>query len=152
MRRIAVSSDASFALSSMTPLSMSRYNFVLIDTPATAGPSFWSAQSLSTHYLIPTLPEAAFIPEIARLVKMISRFSKRTNHGIKPLGIVATHVREPRAVAAFRQAMASKEEVAPQEIPPVFEHYVRHTSAFSGNRPSPVDVRGMIGECLQRLS
>jgi len=151
-RRIVVSPCISFDLSTLAPLYIGRYDFVLIDNPATLCPSLWNGLALSTHYLIPAIPEAAFVPEIVRLFRMVGYFSKRRDHEIKALGIVVTHVREGEMLEGFRRKLLFEEGVNPQKMPPLFKHFIHHIPNFSENGLNSIDILKVIEEALQPLS
>jgi chromosome partitioning protein len=69
-----------------------RYDFVIIDCPPSLGIVTKNGLRVSTHYVIPTIPDIVSTWGIFQIVSNIASFAENVGRVIKPLGIIATKV------------------------------------------------------------
>jgi chromosome partitioning protein len=84
---------------------------------------------LSTHYIIPTIPDIVSTWGIFQIVTSITAFSEDINRRIKPLGIVATKVQanglHDRIMRQLREGRLFNEQRTDLKQPPLFKNFIK---------------------------
>jgi len=112
---------------------LDRYDFVIIDCPPSLGIVTKNGLKISTHYVIPTIPDIVSTWGIFQSVSNIATFSESINRLIKPLGIVATKVQgtidlHARVMRDLRENRLFDGKDTDLKQPPLFQNQIKQNA------------------------
>jgi chromosome partitioning protein len=127
-------------------ISDNQFDYILIDCPPNLGLITQNALKISTHYLIPVVPDIVSTLGIPQISKNVDRFSDNWGISIDCLGMVLTKVKQVNLHRSTEDLLRQKAENG--EYPRVWESTIKDTvkgqEAFNFES-SPSTLKGKYG-------
>lgn len=105
-----------------------HYDFIIIDCPPSLGVLTKNGLKMSTHYVIPTIPDIVSTWGIFQIVNHIANFSKSLPRKIKPLGILGCKVQgvelQKRILRNLEAGELFRDKETDLAQPPLFKHHI----------------------------
>ena len=101
------------------------FDYILIDCPPNLGLITQNALKISTHYLIPVVPDIISTLGIPQISGSVNRFSENLGVSIECLGMILTKVKSVNLHRSTEQLLRQKADNA--EYPKVWESKIKDT-------------------------